>query len=999
MKKPLFFALPAIIMGLVFVVSGFVKAVDPVGFSYKIEEYLVSFGLAGLKNYSLYLSIALCSSEMLLGVMLLLRIWKRIVSVCLLAVMLVFTAFTVWLVADPLNSITDCGCFGEVISLSNTASLLKNVILIIVAIVNVIFAFVYRDDRKFELCQIGVFAAAGVLSLMLPVLSFLFLPPFYFLHYNVGDRIQNANRIELFDDGPERVEISLNGDDRPLYLIGLRKEMTEKEVAKIQNLYKSYLDKKVDMVIASPMRQINNRQFRDVPVYYIDDMVLKSILRSEVGIVAISKGRIVGKWNLTYSPYRFKSGYGNEMKIQLFLRYGMLLVLLSLLVVLFMIRVGKLAIRFPRKGLLVICFVSSIISSCSSFEVTRKRAEDNWPELKKVLDKYSKGEDIEKYEATVFLLNNMPYHFYQYGKELEELKSGFQLLREADDDSFGMIVDSLTGKVMCAVSADIYWDVQSLDSDYICNNIEWAFKVWREQPWGKNVDFDMFCNYILPYRIGDEVPTEWRESYYNTFNPLLDEFRESGQYDTEDPVEAFRFLMSKLPILYKPRYAPRFANLFPHVGPENVKYFIGSCREYTDFVIYVCRAIGIPCAYNWSFNMHRANVGHQWACFWNKYGEEYIISNYPPVLVPNRQDYTMATPKMKVYRETYSINEPLLMKAMSSRSPMNLFYSLPTYLDVTAIYTNRLKRELSIPVNELYHRVPRNEAIYLCSCSRMRWCPEDYDLANGEYMVFRDVQTDEVYCLCRKSESVYLPISDPFCIESRSQDIQYFRNTGEIGTVEIKSKFSVSFEEKMFRDRMKNGVFEGSDEESFENSDTLYIIQSAPDRKNTRVEVYSASRKSYNYLRYMGTSESYCDVADISFFCENGSSIEYSRILGTAGFDVFHPCTNAFDGSSQTSFSGSVPNESWCGIELKESCSIGSIAYTPRNRDNFINEGDVYELFYYDREWKSLGLQSAESDILLYENVPLSCLLLLKNHSGGVQERFFTFEGGKQVWR
>lgn len=73
---------------------------------------------------------------------------------------------------------------------------------------------------------------------------------------------------------------------------------------------------------------------------------------------------------------------------------------------------------------------------------------------------------------------------------------------------------------------------------------------------------------------------------------------------------------------------------FLHIGPEYVQYVTGSCREFSDFVIYVCRALGIPCAINEAVNMHRGNNGYVWASFWNKNNEEYIISNYPPVLVP-----------------------------------------------------------------------------------------------------------------------------------------------------------------------------------------------------------------------------------------------------------------------------------------------------------------------------------------------------------------------------
>ena len=67
-----------------------------------------------------------------------------------------------------------------------------------------------------------------------------------------------------------------------------------------------------------------------------------------------------------------------------------------------------------------------------------------------------------------------------------------------------------------------------------------------------------------------------------------------------------------------------------------------------------------------------------------------------------------------------------------------------------------------------------------------------------------------------------------------------------------------------------------------------------------------------------------------------------------------------------------------------------------RHDMNMIKRGDEYELFYYDLEWKSLGRQVAETDSLVYHNVPDNALLWLKNHTGGKEERIFTYDNGKQ---
>lgn len=90
----------------------------------------------------------------------------------------------------------------------------------------------------------------------------------------------------------------------------------------------------------------------------------------------------------------------------------------------------------------------------------------------------------------------------------------------------------------------------------------------------------------------------------------------------------------------------------------------------------------------------------------------------------------------------------------------------------------------------------------------------------------------------------------------------------------------------------------------------------------------------------------------------------------------------------------------WGLLDLGRVVSVSKLVYLPRNDDNFIKEGELYELFYWDREWKSLGRQvgSRQLQYLEYDNVPDNALLLLRNLTKGKEERIFTYEDGKQVW-
>lgn len=91
----------------------------------------------------------------------------------------------------------------------------------------------------------------------------------------------------------------------------------------------------------------------------------------------------------------------------------------------------------------------------------------------------------------------------------------------------------------------------------------------------------------------------------------------------------------------------------------------------------------------------------------------------------------------------------------------------------------------------------------------------------------------------------------------------------------------------------------------------------------------------------------------------------------------------------------------WVGLDFGENNNdtIGMVEFCPRHDMNMIRKGHKYELFYYDKEWKSLGEQMATADSLIYKDVPSNAILWLRNHSEGNEERIFTYENGMQVWR
>ena len=124
-----------LLLAAVFILSGFVKAVDPRGTQYKIEDYAQALGLDQLlsSTAALIMSVGLSAIEFCLGIFLLFAIRRRLVSRLALLMLAVMTPLTLWLALT--NPISDCGCFGDALVLTNWQTFLKNVVLLVAAIV------------------------------------------------------------------------------------------------------------------------------------------------------------------------------------------------------------------------------------------------------------------------------------------------------------------------------------------------------------------------------------------------------------------------------------------------------------------------------------------------------------------------------------------------------------------------------------------------------------------------------------------------------------------------------------------------------------------------------------------------------------------------------------------------------------------------------------------------------------------------------------------------
>ena len=348
-----------IITGLVFMFSGFVKGVDPLGTAYRFEDYFIVYHIAWLIPLALTFSIAMCTLEFVLGAMLVFNLRARFSAWVLLGMM---TFFTVVTFIDALeNLVPDCGCFGDALKLTNWQTFYKNVVLIVFA--GIIFAYRRKQDsalpakRQWNLSFVVavVFVFFSVYCYMhLPVIDFtewkqgnkLFienpLPQKFFLTYKnkkTGEQKEFLSPNYPYSDSVWMAQwefVAQRLDDPNVY-IGRNLQISDSAGANftdqfLRNPGYVFLLTSSDIKKANPRALVVMNRFAEqvaeggnafaflvsntaedvnqftkqvhltYPVYFADDIVLKTMVRSNPGLMLLHNGVIVKKWHYRDFP-------------------------------------------------------------------------------------------------------------------------------------------------------------------------------------------------------------------------------------------------------------------------------------------------------------------------------------------------------------------------------------------------------------------------------------------------------------------------------------------------------------------------------------------------------------------------------------------------------------------------------------------------------------------------------------------------------------------------
>lgn len=351
------------ILAATFIISGFAKAADPLGTQYKIQEYLGALGLGRFVPDILTLgaSVVLSALEFTLGVLLAFAVRRRLAARLILAIMAIMTLISVWLAAA--NPISDCGCFGDLISLSNGQTLAKNIVLMALSVI----------VCRWPLMMVRILGRATqwivinytvVFILVISGLSLYFLPPFDFSPYKVGADIRKAMTEEgggpafettfLMEKNGERRTFSLEdypdstwkfvdsktiitkkserneaiqdfyiltsweGDDITDSIIGRKgwtlllvtpyiKEADDSQFDAINGIYDWAKEREIPFILLTAGSDEEIERWVDFtgaeyPSCRSDATTLKTMIRSNPGLMLLSDGKVAGKWSHNSLP-------------------------------------------------------------------------------------------------------------------------------------------------------------------------------------------------------------------------------------------------------------------------------------------------------------------------------------------------------------------------------------------------------------------------------------------------------------------------------------------------------------------------------------------------------------------------------------------------------------------------------------------------------------------------------------------------------------------------
>ena len=351
-------------------------------------------------------------------------------------------------------------------------------------------------------------------------------------------------------------------------------------------------------------------------------------------------------------------------------------------------------------------------------------AGDNRHSLEKALMHYKEQGDNLKLEATQFLIANMEGHGFVlaafFNKEHEEIPFNaldYDNFKEAQAAMDALEVEH--GKIDYALKRSDR-DIKTITASYLIENVDLAFKAWREKPWATAISFEVFCEQILPYRGSNEPLNSFRQACLDRHSDLPGKLE-----DPTDVREAGRLIQQDVH-----RWV-RFSTLF-YLHPTDQSFEemdarrVGRREDISNMMSYAMRANAVPAASDYTPHWADRDNNHAW---------EVILD------ADGRGRAGLSNRAAKVYRKTFAIQHSNLAVIKREDEKVPRWLGGKSYADVTAQYG-----DVSDVTVSLKNPPPRGTRfVYICVFNDGEWKAIHWGRITGNRVTFTDMGRNIAY--------------------------------------------------------------------------------------------------------------------------------------------------------------------------------------------------------------------------------------------------------------
>lgn len=640
---------------------------------------------------------------------------------------------------------------------------------------------------------------------------------------------------------------------------------------------------------------------------------------------------------------------------------------------------------FVVAGICVSCTINKKLDSSLVL------AKENRKELEKVLKHYS--QDRLKYQAACFLIENMKDCYwleYAYGENYIQTVDSLCQTTDFVINDFMADIDSINKKLNIEIKrhpSQKKYDLEYMTANELICHIDLCFEVLR-YPWAKNVTFTDFCEYILPYRIGYEKFEDWMGLCRNEMQTSINQFI----YEKESARDICYSLVRKS--AEKDFF---YATIVPDMSLSSLldsKIGIGNCKELQALSAFSLRSLGIPVAIDFTPQWAKRSTGHGWCTL---VGVDYQI----PFLYHDKVLFGEHLAKLKqhdglakVYRRMYSEQDETLA-CLHPKEEIPPLFEDKHLKDVSEYYFE----PMNVVVAWSVAPPKEKEYAYLAVFDNKEWIPIDWGKIKNKKVRFQKIAKGNVYLVIYFHHGKTYPASAPFIVEESGNMKFLISDKSSFTTVCLKRKYpDKEHVYELAKSRTIGGKFQTTVGDSGPFID-IYTINRFPETLAPTSIIFNVPVTATAF-RYLSAPNSNVYLAELEAYDEYDELIE-GEIIGTDGswHENGRDKYKVFDHNMLTYFDAPVSSGGWVGLSFGRARKIKRIVYAPYNDDNGINRGELYELFYFDKGWVSLGEKYGDNSYTMkYEQVPRNSLLLLRNKVKGNEVRIFTQEDGKHKW-